>query len=300
MSTSSNPLSGQVGIVTGAGKGLGRAFALDLAAAGATVIVNNRNRQIDENGLGPADHVVAEISAAGGVAVAEYSDVSDPNAAETLVQLALERYGRIDFLVTNAAISGVAMFHKMTPAQFDAVTEINVGGTARLAMLCSREMRKAEFGRIVLIASTAGLHGEPTASAYSASKGAVIALGRAIAREGAPRNVLTNVVLPYATTQMTETGMNEKYRDVMTSEAVAPVVTALVDPESQLNGELLVCAAGGLRVAAAVEYGSVRLPANLSSAKLADLVVASRNRPPREFADAQVAFLDFAAEVTDD
>jgi NAD(P)-dependent dehydrogenase (short-subunit alcohol dehydrogenase family) len=289
-----------VGIVTGAGKGLGRAFALDLAAAGAKLVVNNRNREVDADGRGPADHVVAEIIAAGGEAIAEHSDVTDPAAAPAMLDLALATWGRIDFLVANAAVSGSAMFHKSTPEQFDQVTAINIGGTAHLAMLCSARMREAGFGRLVLIASTAGLHGEPTASAYSASKGALIALGRAIAVEGARRNVLTNLVLPYATTQMTDTGMHSDYRDVMTADSVAPVVTALVDPRSSLNGQVLVCAAGALRAATAVEFGTVALPDGaITPSALELLIEKSRALPPRDYPEAQAAFLDLAEQAAE-
>lgn len=292
------PLAERVGIVTGAGKGLGRAFAKDLAAAGARIVVNNRNRELDAAGQGPADHVVAEILAAGGRAVAEHSDVTDPAAAQAMVDLALQNWGRLDFLVTNAAVNNPAMFHKQTPDAFDQVTATNIGGTAHLAMLASRQMRQAEFGRIVLIASTAGLHGEPTASAYTASKGAVIALGKAIAVEGARRNVLTNIVLPYATTQMTDAGMTPAYRDIMQPEAVAPIVTSLVDPDSTLNGEVIVCAAGRMRAAAAVEYGTVLLPTGpIAPDRLAKFLAESRSSAPREYSQAIDGFLDFAAEI---
>lgn len=297
--TLNHPLANQVGIVTGAGKGLGRAFALDLAAAGATVIVNNRNREIDDSDLGPADHVVAEILAAGGSAIAEYSDVAQPTAAQAMVDLALTEYGRLDFLVANAAVSGPGMFHKSTPQAFDAVTAINIGGTAHLAMLCAAHMRENRSGRIVFIASTAGLHGEPTASAYTASKGAVIALGRAIAVEGEARNVLTNIVLPYATTQMTDTGMNADFREDMAAASVAPVVTALADPRCTLNGHVVVSAAGAIRAAAAVEFGTVMLPTGrLTPDGLGDLLELSRKSTPREYSEAQSAFLDFAGEAT--
>jgi NAD(P)-dependent dehydrogenase (short-subunit alcohol dehydrogenase family) len=293
------PLAGQVGIVTGGGKGLGRAFALDLAAAGARVVVNNRNREVDAGGRGPADHVVTDITAAGGEAVAEHSDVSDPAAVGSLLRAALDTFGRLDFLVTSAGVSTPEMFHKTSPERFNAVTGINIGGSAHLAAACSKHMRAARSGRIVLVASTAGLHGEPTASAYSASKGAVIALGRAISVEGERRNVFTNVVLPYATTQMTEGGMNQDYREVMTAAAVAPVVTALVDPASTLNGQVLVCGGGGLRAASAVEWGTVRLPGvSLSPAGLAALIAESRSAPPSEFPEADAAFLDFAKSLS--
>ncbi len=114
------------------------------------------------------------------------------------------------------------MFHKTTVAEFGSVLDINVLGTAGVAIAASRVMRDRDQGRIVLVASTAGLHGEPTVSAYATSKGAIIALGRTIAAEGARRNVLTNVLLPYATTQMTDAGMDPRHRDAMSSDAVAP------------------------------------------------------------------------------
>jgi NAD(P)-dependent dehydrogenase (short-subunit alcohol dehydrogenase family) len=292
---SPRPLQGQVGIVTGAGKGLGRAFALDLAAAGAAVVVNNRNRTPDADGRGPAEQVVAEITAAGGTGVAESSDVGDPEAAQRLVRTALETYGRLDFLVTSAAVSNPELFHKTTPERFAAVLDVNIAGTVRIAHACTLHMRAAEHGRIVLVGSTAGLHGEPTAPAYATSKGAVIALGRTIAVEGARRGVFTNVLLPYATTQMTDAGMAPQYRDAMTAESVAPVVTALVDPRSTINGQVLVAGGGALRAAAAVEYGTVPLPGRgLASGELADLLARSREVPGTEFPHALAGFLDFA------
>lgn len=292
------PLAGTVGIVTGGGKGLGRAFARDLARAGATVVVNNRNRQVDADGRGPADHVVAEIRAEGGTAVADHGDVADPGFASAVLERTLAEFGRLDFVVTSAGISSPEMFHKTTPERFDAVIATNVGGSAHLAMLASAHMRQAGAGRIVLVASTAGLHGEPTASAYTASKGAVIALGRAIAIEGTRRGVLTNVVLPYATTQMTDTGMASRYRELMDAGAVAPIVTALVDPASTLNAQVIVAGGGGLRAASAVEFGTVHLPADrLTPGTLAGLLAESRESEPREYGDAYQGFLSFAAEV---
>ncbi len=285
-------LAGRAGIVTGGGKGLGRAFALDLAAAGAHVVVNNRDR----TGEGAAQRVVEEIRAAGGTAVAETSDVTDPGAAQSILDTALNAFGRLDFLVTSAAVADPAMFHKSTPDRFDAVIAANLGGSAHIAMLCSKHMREAGSGRIVFVSSAAGLHGEPTASAYSASKGALIALGRAIAVEGERRNVLTNILLPYATTQMTAAGMPSDFQDSLPPEAVGPLVTALVDPESTLNGQVLVSAGGGLRVASAVEWGTVALPGgSITPGELTDLIARSRKAEPREFPEAQAAFRDFAA-----
>lgn len=206
-------LDGQVALVTGAGKGLGRAFALHLAELGAAVVVNNRNREAAADGLGPADHVVREIVSAGGKAVANHGDVADPAAAHGMVRAAVDTWGRLDICVTSAAVSAPQMFHRTTPENFAAVMDINVTGTALVAAAAMVVMREAGYGRIIMVASTAGLHGEPTVSAYAASKGAVIALGRTAAFEGVRKGVLTNVLLPYAATQMTQAGMDPRHAE---------------------------------------------------------------------------------------
>jgi NAD(P)-dependent dehydrogenase (short-subunit alcohol dehydrogenase family) len=281
-------VNGRVGIVTGGGKGLGRAFALHLAARGAGVVVSNRNDS--------AGRVVAEIEKAGGRACAEYSDVSDPDAGERIVRTALDTFGRLDFLVTSAAVSGPAMFHRSSVAALRDVLAVNVLGTAGVAMAASAHLRANGGGRIVLVASTAGLHGETTVSAYAASKGAVIALGRTIAREGAPRNVFTNVLLPYATTQMTDANMDDRFRDAMTAESVAPVVAALVDPASRVNGEVIVAANGALRATGAVEWGTVHHPSTMDGEVLERLLADSRAGTPHEYRTAHDAFVEFAQE----
>lgn len=298
-SLSAQPLAGQVAIVTGGGKGLGRAFALHLAELGAAVVVNNRNRQVDENGLGPADHVVAEIVAAGGRAVANHGDVADPATATSLVDDATRHFGRLDICVTSAAVSRPEMLHKTTAESFRAVMEINVTGTALVAAAASAVMRAAGHGRIVMVASTAGLHGETTVSAYAASKGAVIALARTAAVEGEPKGVLTNVLLPYATTQMTEAGMDPRHADRMRSELVAPVVGALVDPSSTINGQVVVAAGSGLRAADAVEHGTVTFPptGRLAPAELEALLERSRQGEPHTYTHAHAAFQSLAADL---
>ena len=292
-------LDGRVAVVTGGGKGLGRAFALDLARAGAAVVVNNRNRQVDEHGRGPADHVVAEIVAQGGRAVANHDDVADPAIGERLVADAIEHFGRLDVLVTSAAVSAPQMAHKTTAENFGQVMAINVTGTVLPAAAAMAHMRGAGFGRLVLIASTAGLHGETTVSAYAASKGAVIAFGRTAAVEGAGKNVLTNVVLPYATTQMTEAGMDPRHADRMRSDLVAPLVTALASPESTINGQVVVAAGSALRAADAVEWGTVGYDADgpLDPAALEQLLAQSREGEPHTFTHAQDAFQSLAADL---
>lgn len=292
------PLDGQVALVTGGGKGLGRAFALHLSQLGAAVLVNNRNREVDADGRGPADHVVAEIEAAGGSALADHHDVTEPGAAEAMVGAAVSRWGRLDICVTSAGVSSPQMFHRTTPENIAQVLGINVTGTALVAAAASAVMREAGHGRIVLVASAAGLHGEPTVSAYAASKGAVIALGRTIAVEGERRGVLTNVLLPYATTQMTETGMDTDHAERMTPEVVAPVVGALVHPESTLNGQVLLTGGRGLRAASTVEHGTVLLPeGSLDPGTLARLLTTSREQPATSHGHALEAFRSLAEDV---
>lgn len=292
------PLDGRVAIVTGGGKGLGRAFALHLAHLGAAVVVNNRNREVDAEGRGPADLVVEQIRASGGRAVADHGDVADPQTSEALVATALETFGRLDSCVTSAAISSPQMLHKTTPDNLRGVLAVNVIGTALVVAAASRVMREAGHGRIVVVASTAGLHGEPTVSAYAASKGAVIALARTAAVEGARRDVLCNALLPYATTQMTDAGMDPRHADRMTSDAVAPVVGALVDPRSTLNGQVVVTGGGVLRLAQSVELGTVPLPpGDLAPDALADLLDRSAAGPSHTFPEAQAAFQHLASEA---
>jgi len=289
-------LAGRVAIVSGGGKGLGRSFSLDLAAHGAKVVVNNRNRVVDDEGRGPADHVVSEIRDAGGDAIADYHDVADPSSGAALVQAAIGQWGRVDICVVNAGIGTGGMFHKETDEEFEALLAINLLGAARLARAAMIVMRPAGYGRIVLVASTGGLYGDVGLSAYAASKGGMIALGRSLAAEGERRGVLTNLLLPYATTQMTEVGMADEFASAATAERVAPVLTALVDQNCTLNGQLLVTGAGRLRSASVVEWGSVLLPDDLGPHELEELVHQSKTAPPTELNGALEAFFNFMGE----
>jgi len=289
-------LHGRVAIVSGGGKGLGRSFSLDLAAHGAKVVVNNRNRVVDDQGRGPADLVVSEIRNAGGDAIADYSDAADPASGTAMVQAALEHWGRLDICVANAGIGTGGMFHKETDEAFETLIAINLLGATRLARAAMIVMRPADYGRIVLVASTGGLHADVGLSAYAASKGGMISLGRSLAAEGTRRNVLTNLLLPYATTQMTEGGMNDEYALAATPERVAPVLTALVDQECHLNGQLIVTGAGRLRCASVVEWETVLLPDDLGPHELEELMQRSKKGHPKEFHGANEAFLDFMTE----
>ena len=298
------PLAGRVAVVSGGGRGLGRSFCLALSRQGAKVVVSNRNRVTDADGRGPADHVVSEITAAGGEAVADYSDAADPAGGEAVVAAAVRRWGRLDICVANAAIGTAGMFHKQPAAQFGEVLEVNLHGSVRLARAAMAVMRPAGYGRIILVASTGGLHGDVGLSAYAASKGGLLAFGRSLAAEGLSKGVLTNMLLPYALTQMTEAQMTEaqmiadgvpaEVRTRLEPDLVAPVVTALASPECRLNGEYIVTGGGRLRRASAVEWGTVLLPngPDLSPSQLHVLLAESGRGEPREFRVAVDAFHD--------
>jgi NAD(P)-dependent dehydrogenase (short-subunit alcohol dehydrogenase family) len=293
------PLAGRVAVVSGGGRGLGRSFCLALARQGAKVVVNNRNRVTGADGRGPADHVVSEITAAGGEAVADYSDAADPAGGETMVAAAVQRWGRLDICVANAAVGAGGMFHKQPAAQFGEMLEINLHGSVRLARAAMAVMRPAGYGRIILVASAGGLHGDVGLSAYAASKGGLLAFGRSLAAEGAGKGVLTNMLLPYALTQMTETqmtadGVPAEVRKLMEPDLVAPVLTALASPECRLNGEYVVTGGGRLRRASVVEWGTVLLPnePGLSPDQLQALLAESGRGEPREFRVSVDAFYD--------
>ena len=295
------PLAGRVAVVSGAGKGLGRSFSLALARQGARVVVNNRNRAVADDGLGPADQVAAQIRAAGGEAVADYSDAADAASGEAIVRTALEHWGRLDICVANAGIGTSGMFHRQPAGLFDQVLQINLQGAIRLARAATAVMRPAGYGRIVLVASTGGLHGDIGLSAYAASKGGLLAFVKSLAAEGASRGVLTNMLLPYALTQMTDDGMPPGARPRMGPDLVAPVLTALASEHCRLNGEYLVTGGGWLRRASVVEWGTVELPGGpgLTAQELEALVAASGKGEPREFALSADAFADLMGDAGD-
>ena len=188
------------------------------------------------------------------------------------------------------------MFHRQPAPQFDEVLEINLHGSIRLARAAMAVMRPAGYGRIILVASTGGLHGDVGLSAYAASKGGLLAFGRSLAAEGAGKGVLTNLLLPYALTQMTDDGVPSQARKHLDADAVAPVLTALASEECRLNGEYIVTGGGRLRRASVVEWGTVPLPddPDLGPARLADLLTESSRGEPNEYRASVDAFNDLA------
>jgi len=287
----------RVAIVTGAGAGLGRAYALRLAADGLRVVVNNRRREVDAAGRGSADRVVDEILAAGGEAVANYEDVCAIGAGERMVAQALEAWGRLDALVNNAGVDQHAPFHKIDLAAFRSIFDVNFLGTLQVTHAAWAHMRAAGHGRVLVSASSAGLHGLHGLSAYAAAKAALIALARTLAAEGASRDLFCNAIAPYAATRMTSAHVNDADRNAMAPELVAPLVSALVSEKSPVNGQVIVVGRGWARRATTVEldelvYVGPDAPVDAS----AQLQCGLLDVPGvcREYRDGLEAFKDFS------
>jgi len=211
-------LKGRVAVVTGSGKGLGRAEAIGLAAQGARVVVNDLGTGIDGSGTsrGPADEVVAEIINAGGEAVPSYASVATVDGAESIIKTALDSFGRIDVLVNNAGFTRDRMVYNVTDEEWDAVIKTNLYGTFYCTRAACRVMRKQGYGRIVNTSSHAGL-GNMGQASYSAAKEGIVGLTRTVARDMGRYGVTCNVIRPVAGTR----GFEEMAREGGLKEAWA-------------------------------------------------------------------------------
>jgi NAD(P)-dependent dehydrogenase (short-subunit alcohol dehydrogenase family) len=293
-------LDGRVAIVTGAGHGLGRAYATYLAGRGARVIVNNRRHATDAPGQTSAERTVAAIREAGGTAEPNFEDVRDPRSGERMVAQALDTWGRLDALVNNAGVDQHAPLHRITVEQFLDVFEPNFHGTLYATHAAYACMRRAGHGRIVMSASSAGLHGLHGLTAYAASKGALIALARSLAQEGRSHDVLTNVIAPYATTKMTAAHTPPDVAAQLRPELVAPMVAYLASAECTLNGRTIVAGKGGFRRATSVEGETLAYESEAAITPEALSGSAARFEGGGEFheyPDALAAFEDFYRTV---
>ncbi|MFF5362742.1 SDR family NAD(P)-dependent oxidoreductase [Streptomyces scabiei] len=195
---------GRVAIVTGAGGGLGRAHALDLAARGAKIVVNDLGGTIAGTGGGTtmADLVVKEITDAGGRAVANYDSVATPEGGKAIVQTALDTFGTVDILINNAGNIRNAPFTDLTPEAIEALLAVHVKGAFYVTQPAFAIMRDKGYGRIVFTASGAGVFGNAEQANYAAAKGAVLGLANVVALEGAPHGIKVNTILPAADSRM--------------------------------------------------------------------------------------------------
>ena len=200
--------AGQVAVVTGAGRGLGRLYAMEMARRGAAVVVNDLGGTMHGEGADAsvADKVVDEITAAGGSAVSSHDSVDSPEGGQAIVATAVESFGRLDAVVSNAGIFNSIAFDELTPDDWRRMLAVHLDGGFYLAQPAFRVMKKQGYGRFVFISSTAGMFGQHLESHYAAAKAGLVGLTNIIALEGAPHGILANTVLPTGFSRMvTET-----------------------------------------------------------------------------------------------
>jgi 3-hydroxy-3-methylglutaryl CoA synthase/NAD(P)-dependent dehydrogenase (short-subunit alcohol dehydrogenase family)/putative sterol carrier protein len=244
----------QVAIVTGAGRGLGRVYALELAKRGAQVLVNDLGGGRDGSGETsprPADQVVQEIVAAGGEAVANYDSVATLEGGQNIVQTALDRFGRVDILVNNAGILRDKTFAKMTAEMWGDVLAVHLQGAYNVTRPAFVAMREQGYGRVVLTTSAAGLFGNFGQTNYGAAKMGLVGLMNTLKLEGERYGVKVNTVAPLAATRLTEDVMPADVLDRLQPEFVAPLVLYLCSTACTDSG-LIVNAGGGFFSRAAV------------------------------------------------
>lgn len=247
-------LAGRVALVTGAGKGLGRAYALELAARGARVLVNNRLRQGQPDS---ASAVAEEIRRLGGVAEANHESAEADGAGERLVRDALEKFGGLDIVLANAGLDTPGSFHKQSLHDFEYIFEVNFLGTARLLHAAWPQLRAADRGRALVSTSSAGLYGNHGQAAYAASKAALIGLVRSLAIEAKSTSLRINALAPYAVTPLTRPWFPAADAKRFGPETVARLAAWLVSPDCDVQGEVLIAGGDGLRRARVLESETV-------------------------------------------
>ena len=239
---------GRVAVVTGAGRGIGRAYAILLAERGASVVVNDRGGSMEGDGAddGPATAVTAEIREAGGTAIADGSDVADEGGARDLVGAAMERFGRIDVLVNNAGIMRWAGLPEVDATNLERHLAVHVFGSFNTMRAAWGHMVAQGYGRIVLTTST-GLLGLPDNTSYATAKAAVVGLMRSATLAGARHNITVNSIAPAAYTRMAGHGDGDTDDPMVTSmapELVAPMAAFLAHEACPVSGEIYTAGAG--------------------------------------------------------
>ncbi|MCV7402694.1 SDR family oxidoreductase [Mycobacterium fragae] len=233
-------------VVTGAGGGLGREYALTLAREGASVVVNDLGGARDGTGAGHsmADQVVNEIKDAGGRAVANYDSVAEAEGAENIIKTALDEFGKVDGVVSNAGILRDGTFHKMSFENWDAVLKVHLYGGYNVVRAAWPHFREQSFGRVVVATSTSGLFGNFGQANYGAAKLGLVGMINTLAQEGAKYNIKTNALAPIAATRMTEDILPPEVLKNLTPDFVAPVVAYLCTEEVPDTGSVFIVGGG--------------------------------------------------------
>lgn len=253
--------AGQTVVVTGAGRGLGRLYALDLAERGAQVVVNDIGASMSGNGIDAsvADEVVAEIRAGGGTAIASHDSVDSPQGGAAIIATAVAEFGRLDAVISNAGIYEMVSFDELTSEQWRRMMQVHLDGAFYLCQPAFKVMKSQGYGRLVMVASNIGAFGQDRALHYGAAKGGILGLTNGLANEGAPHGILVNAVLPVGRTRMmtdsiatsreqaAEFGMGDvldSLFDETTPERVVPLVTFLASRRCEVSHHYVSAVAG--------------------------------------------------------
>jgi NAD(P)-dependent dehydrogenase (short-subunit alcohol dehydrogenase family) len=230
---------GRVAVITGAGGGLGKTYALDMARRGASVVVNDLGGSADGTGGGSsmADATVKEITEAGGTAVANYDSVATPEGGKAIIQTALDNFGKVDILVNNAGILRDKSFLKLEPANLDAVIDVHLKGAFFVTQPAFASMKDNGYGRIVMASSGAGIFGNFGQTNYGAAKMGLVGLMNVLAVEGAKYNIKVNSIAPIAKTRLTEQLLGG-LADALDPAFVTPLVTYLCSEKCELTHEI--------------------------------------------------------------
>lgn len=234
--------TGQVAVVTGGGRGLGRLYAMELARRGASVVVNDLGGSMHGEGsdTSVADEVVDEIKRTGGAAVASHESVGSPEGGEAIVGAALDEFGRVDAVVSNAGIFNSIAFEDLSPTDWARMLGVHLNGGFYLSQAAYHVMKTQEYGRFVFISSSGGMFGQPMEAHYAAAKAGLVGLSNVISIEGAEHGIKSNTVLPFGFSRMvTETVGDPKaleemgFLKVIQPELVVPMVVYLASRDCE-------------------------------------------------------------------
>ena len=244
----------RVALVTGAGGGLGREHAIELARRGANVVVNDFGGSVDGSGVSSdaSDRVVEEIKAFGGQAISNRASVSDPVGVQEMIDGAVKEFGHIDIIVANAGILRDKSFSKMTDQDIDAVFDVHLRGTFLPIRTAWPIMKEQNYGRIVVTTSSTGLYGNFGQANYAAAKLGLVGLMNTLKIEGAKNNIHVNAICPVASTRMTAGLMSEQMNEAFKPEYVTPAVINLVKEDAP-SGVIISAGAGAFSMAQIVE-----------------------------------------------
>ncbi len=256
---------GKVAIITGAGNGLGRSHALQLAKLGAKVVVNDLGGSVDGTGgsSAAAEKVVAEIKAAGGQAIANGSSITDKKGVELLVKQAMDAYGRIDLLVNNAGILRDKSFSKMSLEDFQLIVDVHLMGAVYVTKAVWPIMLEQNYGRIVMVTSGSGLFGNFGQTNYAAAKLGQVGLMNALKQEGRKYNIKVNTLAPIAATRMTESIMPPQALEALKPELVTPAVLFMLSEDAP-TGAIITAGAGFFAAVKTIEAEGMLIPGAVS------------------------------------